>query len=43
MRATMPMLFWLPLIFMTALFELSVSPTKSDPRPIWLERPSAHD
>ena len=24
----MPMLFWLPLIFMNALFEMAVSPTK---------------
>ena len=25
----MPMLFWLPLIFMNALFELAVAPVKS--------------
>jgi hypothetical protein len=29
MRSAMPMLFWLPLIFMNALFELAVAPVKS--------------
>ena len=29
----MPMLFWLPLIFMNALFEMAVAPTKSAPKP----------
>jgi hypothetical protein len=29
MRPTMPMLLWLPLIFMSALFEIAVSPSES--------------
>jgi hypothetical protein len=33
MRSAMPMLFWLPLIFMNALFEMAVAPTKSAPKP----------
>ena len=35
------MLFELHLIFTNALFEMAVSPTKSDPRLIRLERPSS--
>ena len=31
----MPMLFWLPLIFMNALFEMALLPTKSAPKPVW--------
>ena len=35
----MPMLFWLPLIFMNALFEMAVSPTKGAPKPTRPEQP----
>jgi hypothetical protein len=36
----MPMLFWLPLIFMNELFEM-VAPTKSAPKPTRPEQPTA--
>jgi hypothetical protein len=36
----MPMLFWLPLIFMHAIFELAILPTKSLPKPAWFEQPN---
>jgi hypothetical protein len=31
MRPIMPLLFWLPLIYITALFEIAASPTKKHP------------
>ena len=37
MRPTMPILFWLPLIYITALFEIAATPTKNAPKPIWFE------
>jgi hypothetical protein len=37
----MPMLFWLPLIFMHAIFEMAFSPTKSAPKPTRPEQPTA--
>jgi hypothetical protein len=36
----MPMLFWLPLIFMHAIFEIAFSPAKSLPKPAWFEQPN---
>jgi hypothetical protein len=41
MRSAMLMLFWLPLIFMNALFEIAISPTKSAPKPTWPEQATA--
>jgi hypothetical protein len=36
-RPMMPILFWLPLIYITALFEIAVSPTKNAPGAIGFE------
>jgi hypothetical protein len=34
----MPILFWLPLIYVAALFEIAAAtPTKDAPKPIWFE------
>jgi hypothetical protein len=33
----MPILFWLPLIYVAALFEIAATPTKDAPKPIWFE------
>jgi hypothetical protein len=41
MRPMMPMLFWLPLIYVTALFEIAANPTKKAPKPHWFEQPMA--
>jgi hypothetical protein len=41
MRPTMPMLLWLPLIFMSALFEIAVSPSENAPNSIWFDQPMA--
>jgi hypothetical protein len=37
MRPMMPILFWLPLIYITALFEIAASPTKKTPNAIGFE------
>jgi hypothetical protein len=41
MRPMMPILFWLPLIYVTALFEIAADPTKKAPKPNWFEQPMA--
>ena len=42
LRPVMPILFWLPLIYITALFEIAASPTENAPAAIggeWLAAP----
>jgi hypothetical protein len=39
-RPGISMLFWLPLIFLHAIFEMDFSPTKSSPKPAWFEQPN---
>jgi len=36
----MPMLFWLPLIFLHAFFEMAVPRPKSAAKPAWFEQPN---
>jgi hypothetical protein len=36
----MPMLFWLPWIFISVFFEMALAPAKSTPKPICFEQPT---